>query len=76
MPDCRTVRHTFEVFAKDMNVRPKLLASLINEVCETVINEVDGLVAEHEKNYGKAKIYNELNKIIKSNIIQLIGFFR
>jgi len=59
-----------------MNVRPKLLVSLINEVCETVINELDGLIAEHEKNYGKAKIYKELNKIIKSNINQLIGFFR
>ena len=63
-------------FAKEMNVRPKLLASLINEVCETVINELDGLIAEHKKNYGEAKIYKKLNKIIKSNIIQLLCFFR
>jgi hypothetical protein len=59
-----------------MTVRPKLLASLINEVCETVINELDGLIAEHEKKYGEAKIYKELNEIIKSNIIQLLSFFR
>ncbi|MCF6246826.1 MAG: type II toxin-antitoxin system HipA family toxin [Desulfobacula sp.] len=72
----RIKEHSFKRFAKDMNVRPKLLASLINEVSETVINEVDGLIAEHEKNYGEAKIYKELNKIIKSNIIQLLDFFR
>lgn len=72
----RIKEHSFKKFAKDMNVRPKFLASLMAEVCETVMNEVDDLVAEHEKNYGKAKIYKELNQIIKSNIIQLQYFFR
>ena len=58
-----------------MNVRPKLLASLITEVCETIMNEVDDLIEEHKKKYGEAKIYKELNKIIKSNIVQLQSFF-
>ena len=72
----RIKKHSFEVFAKDMNVRPKLLISLINEGCKTVENEVDGLIAEHERNYGEAKIYEGLNGIIKSNAIQLQSFFR
>ena len=72
----RIKKHSFEVFAKDMNVRPKLLISLINEGCKTVENEVDGLIAEHERNYGEAKIYEDLNGIIKSNAIQLQSFFR
>jgi len=72
----RIKEHSFEVFAKDMNVRPNLLISLINEGCKTVENEVDGLIAEHERNYGEAKIYEDLNGIIKSNTIQLQSFFR
>ena len=72
----RIKEHSFEVFAKDMNVRPKLLTSLINEKCKTVENEVDGLIAEHEKNYGESKIYEDLNKIIKSNTVRLHSFFR
>ena len=72
----RIKEHSFKIFAKDMNVRPKLLTSLANEVCEVVKNELDGLIAEHEKNYGEAKIYKDLSEIIKSNIIQLQSFFR
>jgi len=72
----RIKEHSFKIFAKNMNVRPKLLTSLVNEVCEAVKNELDGLIAEHEKNYGEVKIYKDLNKIIKSNIIQLQSFFR
>ncbi|MDA3791438.1 MAG: type II toxin-antitoxin system HipA family toxin [Desulfobacula sp.] len=72
----RIKEHSFKQFAKDMNVRPKLLTSLINEVCEVVKNQLDGLITEHDKNYGEAKIYNDLNEIIKSNIIQLQKFFR
>jgi len=72
----RIKEHSFKIFAKDMNIRPKLLTSLVNEVCEAVKNELDGLIAEHEKNYGEAKIYKDLSKIIKSNSIQLQSFFR
>ncbi|MCD4719747.1 MAG: type II toxin-antitoxin system HipA family toxin [Desulfobacula sp.] len=72
----RIKEHSFKIFAKDMNVRPKLLTSLVNEVCEVVKNELDGLIAEHEKNYGEAKIYKDLSEIIKSNSIQLQSFFR
>ena len=68
--------HSFKKFSKDMNIRLKLLISLINEVCKAVKNELDGLIAEHNKNYGEAKIYKDLSKIIKSNIIQLQNFFR
>ena len=71
----RIKEHSFTIFSKNMNVRPKLLISLVNEVCEAVKNELDGLIAEHEKNYGEVKIYNNLNHIIKSNIIQLQSFF-
>jgi serine/threonine-protein kinase HipA len=72
----RIKEHSFKKFAKDMNVRPKLLTSLVNEVCEIVKNNLPRLITKHEKNYGKAKIYKELNEIIKSNIIQLQSFFR
>ncbi len=70
----RIKEHSFKKFAGDMNVRPELLASLINEVCEAVMNELDGLIEEHGINYGEARIYIDLNKIIKSNIIQLQCF--
>jgi len=43
---------------------------------EAVKNELDSLLAEHDKNYGEAKIYKDLNEIIKSNIVQLKNFFR
>ena len=66
--------HSFEKFSRDMNIRPNLLISLINEVCKAVKNKLGDLIAEHDKNYGKAKIYRDLNKIIKSNIIQLQSF--
>ena len=72
----RIKNHSFEKFSKDMNIRLNLLISLTNEVCKAVKNELDGLLAEHDKNYGKAKIYKELNGIIKSNILQLQSFFR
>lgn len=72
----RIKEHSFKKFAKEMNVRPNLLISLINEVCEAVKNELGGLIAEHNKNYGEAKIYKDLNEMIQSNIIQLENFFR
>jgi serine/threonine-protein kinase HipA len=72
----RIKEHSFKIFAKDMNVRPKLLTSLVNEMCEAVKNELDGLISEHKKNYSEAKIYKNLSNIIKSNIIQLESFFR
>ena len=72
----RIKEHSFKVFAKDMDVRPKLLTSLINEMCEAVKNKLDDLITEHEKNYGEAKIYKNLSEIIKSNIIQVQSFFR
>jgi serine/threonine-protein kinase HipA len=67
----RIKEHLFKKFAVDMNIQPKLLTSLIKEVCEAVKNKLDSLIAEHNKNYGEAKIYNDLNEIIKSNIIQI-----
>lgn len=72
----RIKEHSFEVFAKDMDVRPKLLTSLIDQECKAVENEMDGLLTEHVKNYGEAKIYDDLNKIIRSNTAQLQTFFR
>ncbi len=72
----RIKKHSFKRFAKDMNIRPNLLISIINEVCKSVENEVGGLIAEHERNYGEAKIYEDLNEVIKSNIIQLQSFFQ
>jgi len=72
----RIKEHSFKKFAKDMNVRPKLLISLIYEMCEIVKNELDGLITAHDKNYGEAKIYKDLKGIIESNIVQLQNFFR
>jgi hypothetical protein len=36
-----------------------------------VENELNGLISAHEKNYGEAEIYKDLNEVIKSNIAQL-----
>jgi len=72
----RIKNHSFEVFARDMNVRPNLLISLIKKMCGVVEKELNDLIIEHEKNYGVAKIYEELSKVIKSNIHQLCRFFR
>ena len=49
---------------------------ILNEGCTAIENEVDDLIAVHEGDYGEAKIYKDLGKIIKSNIIQLQIFFR
>jgi len=68
--------HSFEMFAKDMNVRPNLLKTLTKEICGAVEKELNGLILAHEKNYGEAKIYKDLNEVIKSNITQLQHFFR
>ncbi len=35
-----------------------------------------GFITEHVKNYGEAKIYDDLNIIIRSNIAQLQTFFQ
>ncbi|MBC2705893.1 type II toxin-antitoxin system HipA family toxin [Desulfobacula sp.] len=72
----RIKNHSFEIFARDMNVRKKLLISLTNEMCEAVGNEVNGLMADHERSYGEARIYEDLNRVIQSNIVQLKTFFR
>ena len=72
----RIKNHSFELFAKDMNVRPNLLKKLTKETCESVEKELSGLILAHEKNYGEAKIYKNLNDIIKSNITLLQRFFR
>jgi len=71
----RIKEDSFNIFARDMNVRPKLLTSLINEVCTAVKNQLDDLLAEHDKKYGEAKIYKKLHEIIKSNISQLHNLF-
>lgn len=68
--------HSFELFAKDMNVRLNLLKTLTKEICGAVEKELNSLILAHEKNYGEAKIYKDLNEAIKSNITQLQHFFR
>jgi hypothetical protein len=59
-----------------MNVRPNLLKKLTKEICGAVENKLGGLILAHEKNYGEARIYKDLNEAIKSNIAQLQRFFR
>lgn len=68
--------HSFELFAKDMNVRPNLLKKLTKEMCGAVEKELNGLILAHEKDYGESKIYKDLTEVIKSNIAQLQHFFR
>lgn len=68
--------HSFEVFAKNMNIRLNLLKTLIKEICGVVEKELKGLILAHEKNYGESKIYKDLDVVIKSNITQLQHFFR
>jgi serine/threonine-protein kinase HipA len=68
--------HSFELFAKDMNVRPNLLKKLTKEICGAVEKELNGLILAHEKNYGESKIYEDLTGAIKSNIAKLQYFFR
>lgn len=72
----RIKNHSFTLFATDMNVRPNLLKKLTKEICWAVEKELDDLILVHEKNYGEAKIYKNLNDIIKSNLAQLQRFFR
>jgi len=52
------------------------LKKLAKETCESVEKELNGLILAHEKNYGEAKIYKNLNDIIKLNITLLQRFFR
>lgn len=68
--------HSFELFARDVNVRPNLLKNLTKDICRAVEKELESVILAHEKTYGEAKIYKDLNEVIKSNITQLQRFFR
>ena len=67
----RVKGHSFKKFARDMNIRPQKLDSLMAEMLQAMTKAYGPLLAKHEKKYGQSKIYTDLFEIIRDNIKQL-----
>lgn len=67
----RVKEHSFKQFARDMNIRPEKLYSLMEQMLQVVTKTYAPLLAEHEKKYGPSKIYNDLFEVIQDNLGQL-----
>jgi len=67
----RIKEHSFKQFARDMNIRPEKLNSLMAQMIQVTTKTYAPLLAEHEKKYGPSKIYNDLFEVIRSNLGQL-----
>ncbi|MEA1966843.1 MAG: type II toxin-antitoxin system HipA family toxin [Thermodesulfobacteriota bacterium] len=70
----RVKEHSFKKFARDINIRPQKLFSLMNEMFQAVTKAYAPLLAKHEKKYGQSKIYNDLFEVIRKNLEQLNRF--
>ncbi len=70
----RVKEHSLKKFARDINIRPQKLASLMDETFQAVAKTYVPLMTEHEKKYGYSKIYDDLIKVIKDNFERLNRF--
>lgn len=67
----RIKEHAFKEFARHMNLRWEKVFALIEQMCTSVSDAYLPLLADNEKKYGKAKIYDDLEKVIKENLERL-----
>ncbi len=65
---------SFDLFAKQVNVRPSKLSNIINEVTEPVSRQLIPLLEKHVTDHGAAHIYDNLHDVINKNIKRLIRF--
>jgi serine/threonine-protein kinase HipA len=66
----RIKEHSLIAFAKDMKIRPRKLADLMDGMVQTVSGLYEAVLDRHEKEYGPATIYTNIFKVIKGNIEQ------
>lgn len=64
----RVKGQSFKVFARHMNFRPEKVFELMEIMRASVNDAYIQLLADHEKKYGQAKIYENLEKVIKENL--------
>ncbi|NOX35789.1 MAG: type II toxin-antitoxin system HipA family toxin [Deltaproteobacteria bacterium] len=69
----RIKAHSFRKFARDMNIRPRKIAALMDEMIQSAGTVYESLLTEHERKYGHSKIYDDLFRIIQGNLDQLSG---
>lgn len=60
--------HSLEKFAKTMNFRFSFLNKIIEETLTAVGSQLAPLLGEHENQYGKSTVYNELYEKIQENM--------
>jgi serine/threonine-protein kinase HipA len=60
--------HSLEKFAKTMNFRFSFLNEIIEETLTAVGSQLAPLLGEHEKQYGKSIVYDELYEKIQKNM--------
>jgi hypothetical protein len=60
-------------FSKDMKLRPEKVFEIIAITIQEVEKRYDKVLAVHEKQYGKAKIYSDLSTVLSTNLARLQG---
>lgn len=60
-------------FSKDMKLRPEKVFEIIATTTQIVEKIYEKVLAVHEKQYGKAKIYSELSTVLRKNLVRLQG---
>jgi len=60
--------HSLEKFAKTMNFRFSFLNEILEETLTAVGYQLTPLLGEHEKQYGKSIVYDELYEKIQKNM--------
>lgn len=63
--------NAFKTFAGDMKLRPAKLAEIMDKAIRSVALNYNTVLTKHEKEYGPAKIYSRLSRVISKNIEQL-----
>lgn len=64
----RVKGQSFKEFARHMNFRPEKVFELMEMMRASVNDAYIQLLTDHEKKYGQAKIYENLEKVIKENL--------
>lgn len=60
-------------FSKDMKLRPEKVFEIIATTTQIVEKRYEKVLAMHEKQYGKAKIYSDLSTVLRKNLVRLQG---
>ncbi len=62
---------SFNLFSKQMNIRPVKLSNIINEMTQAISKQLIPLLEKHIAAYGSAHIYDSLHDVINKNMARL-----